>query len=122
MSGPKKMRRNLAPNLNKCKIIFRTCSGGGSTYPLFAACHNFSSLYATFRHYRYFPHAIAQAEKSRVRHGFFSKEPNVLAFFCILYKRTRRSFAFFIKERGILCVVSFFIKERGVLCVLLQSL
>ena len=28
---------------------------------------------------------------SRVGHAFFSKERNVLAFFCVLYKRTRRS-------------------------------
>ena len=82
----------------------------------------------------------------RVGLVFFSKECNFLAFFCVLYKRMRRSlhfFAFFIKERGILCVLlhsfaffwvlykrtqhslhsfAFFIKECGVLCVLLHSL
>ena len=45
----------------------------------------------------------------RVGHPFFSKEPNVLAFFPILYKRTERflrSFPFFIKERNDLCVLS----------------
>ena len=39
---------------------------------------------------------------------FFSKERNVLAFFCALYKkmfRSLRSFPFFIKERSILCVL-----------------
>ena len=69
---------------------------------------------------------------------------------CVLYKRmwrSFRSFAFFIKERGVLCVLllsfqknaaffcilykrmrrslrsfAFFIKECGVLCVLLRSL
>ena len=30
-------------------------------------------------------------------------ERNVLAFFCLLYKRTQRSFTFFIKECGVLC-------------------
>ena len=82
--------------------------------------------------------------------AFFSKECNILAFFCVfykknaaffaffyvLYKRMRcslHSFLFFIKERGILCALykrtrrslrsfTFFIKERGVLCVLLRSL
>ena len=42
--------------------------------------------------------------QSRVGQTFFSKERNVLAFFCVLYKRTfrsLRSFAFFIKERGV---------------------
>ena len=59
-------------------------------------------------------------------------------FFSVLYKRTPcslRSFPFFIKERGVLCVLSFFsvlykrmrhslrsftfcIKEHGILCVL----
>ena len=41
-------------------------------------------------------------------HPFFSKERNVLALFSVLYKRTRsslRSFPFFIKECGILCVL-----------------
>ena len=34
-----------------------------------------------------------------------------------------RSFAFFIKERLVLCVlIRFFIKECGVLCILLRSL
>ena len=44
----------------------------------------------------------------RVGHALFSKECNVLAFFCVLYKRTRlslRSFALFIKERGVLYVL-----------------
>ena len=44
----------------------------------------------------------------RVGHAFFSKERNVLAFFSVLYKRTQRSlrsFALFIKERGVLCVL-----------------
>ena len=48
----------------------------------------------------------------RVGHTFFSKERNVLAFFYVLYKRMRRSLRSF----------TFFIKERGVLCVLLRSL
>ena len=48
----------------------------------------------------------------RVRHPFFSKERNVLAFFYVLYKRMWRSLRSF----------TFFIKERGVLCVLLRSL
>ena len=34
-----------------------------------------------------------------------SKERSVLAFFCVLYKRTRRSFMFFIKKRSVLCVL-----------------
>ena len=44
---------------------------------------------------------------SRVGHKFFSKERNILAFFCILYERmfrSLRSFTFIVKERGILCV------------------
>ena len=45
---------------------------------------------------------------SRVGHVFFSKERNVLAFFCVLYNRTQRSlhsFAFFIKACSVLCVL-----------------
>ena len=43
-----------------------------------------------------------------VGHPFFSKERNVFAFFCVLYKRMRcslRSFAFFLKECCVLCVL-----------------
>ena len=50
----------------------------------------------------------ARWAKVRVGHAFFSKESNVLAFFCVLYKRmghSVRSFAFFIKESGVLCVL-----------------
>ena len=52
------------------------------------------------------------AGSTRVGQTFFSKEHNVLAFFYVLYKRTRRSLRSF----------TLFIKERGVLCVLLRSL
>ena len=45
-------------------------------------------------------------------HTFFSIERNVLAFFYVLYKRPRHSLRSF----------TFFIKECGVLCVLLRSL
>ena len=41
-------------------------------------------------------------------YAFFSKELNVLAFFYVLYKRTLhylRSFMFFIKEPGVLCIL-----------------
>ena len=48
----------------------------------------------------------------RVGHPFFSKECNVLAFFCVIFKRTQHSLRSF----------TFFIKERSVLCVLLRSL
>ena len=48
----------------------------------------------------------------RVGHLFFSIERNVLTFFCILFKTTKHSLRSF----------TFFIKERGVLCVLLRSL
>ena len=44
----------------------------------------------------------------RVGHAFFSKERNILEFFCVLYKRTQRSlrsFAFFIKESSVFCVL-----------------
>ena len=51
-------------------------------------------------------------QKLRVGHAFFSKESNALAVFCVLYKRMRHS----------LCSFAFFMKERGVLCVLLRSL
>ena len=44
--------------------------------------------------------------------AFFSKECNVLAFFCVLYKKTAAFFAFFYV----------LIKECCVLCVLLHSL
>ena len=47
---------------------------------------------------------------SRAGHPFFSKERNVLEFFSVLYKRTQhslRSFPFFIKEHGVLCVLFF---------------
>ena len=47
----------------------------------------------------------------RVGKTFFSKECNVLAFFCVLYKRTLRS----------LCSFTLFIKECGILCILLRS-
>ena len=42
----------------------------------------------------------------------FQKNLPFFAFFCVLYKRTFRS----------LCSFAFFIKERSVLCVLLRSL
>ena len=45
--------------------------------------------------------------KDRVEQMFFSKEHNILAFFLVLYKRmyhSLRSFKFFIKECGVLCV------------------
>ena len=48
---------------------------------------------------------------ARVGHPFFSKERNVLAFFSVLDKRTLRSlhslrsFPFFIKEPGVLCIL-----------------
>ena len=44
----------------------------------------------------------------RVGHPFFSTERNILAFFYVLFKRTRcslRSFMFFIKECCVLCVL-----------------
>ena len=50
----------------------------------------------------------------RVGHAFFSKERNVLSFFCVLYKRTWHSlpfFAFFLKERRVLCVLFGFISH-----------
>ena len=56
--------------------------------------------------------SIMRGVKSRVGHLFFSKECNVLAFFYVLYKRTRHS----------LHIFTFFIKEHGILCVLLGSL
>ena len=51
--------------------------------------------------------SIAIIPQIRVGQTFLSKERNVLAFFYILYKRTRRSlrFTFFIKECGSLCVL-----------------
>ena len=55
------------------------------------------------------------SDPDRVGHPFFSKERNILVFFCVLFKITKRSlrsFTFFIKECGVLCV----------LCVLLRSL
>ena len=72
------------------------------------------------------------SHSGRVGHPFFSKERNVLAFFCVLYKRAERflrSFAFFIKERNFFAFFSvlykrmahflrsftFFIKERNIL-------
>ena len=74
--------------------------------------------------------------KTRDRHPFFSKERNVLAFFCILIKRTKRSrglykkndasFAFFYilykRMRHSFHSFMFFIKESGVLCAILHSL
>ena len=62
----------------------------------------------------------------RVGHPFFSKEHNILPFFCVLFKRTKRylrSFPFFIKECSVLCLFFlFFIIECSILCVLLRSL
>ena len=62
-------------------------------------------------------------------HAFFSKERNVLAFFCVLFKRTRRylrSFAFFIKECGVLCVLLRSLKKNAAFfaffCVLYNSI
>ena len=46
----------------------------------------------------------------------FSKERNVLAFFPVLYNRTKRSlrsFPFFIKERDDLCVLSRSLQKNG---------
>ena len=48
----------------------------------------------------------------RVGQPFFSKERNILAFFCVLYERMLRSLSSF----------TFFIKECRVLCFLLRSL
>ena len=50
--------------------------------------------------------------KNRVGHPFFSKERNILAIFSVLYKRMQRSLRSFL----------FFIKEHGVLCILFRSL
>ena len=70
--------------------------------------------------------------------AFFSKERNVLAFFCILYKimwpslrsfaffcvlykrmrHSLRSFAFFIKECGVLCVLCILLRSFAFFCVL----
>ena len=53
--------------------------------------------------------------------AFFSKERNVFAFFCILYKKNTAFFAFFyvLFKRMLhsLRSFTFFIKERGVLCI-----
>ena len=59
-------------------------------------------------HFTFFVAKCTHTLHCRVGHPFFSKERNVLGFFSILYKRMRRSlrsFLFFIKERGILCVL-----------------
>ena len=57
---------------------------------------------------------------------FFSKERNVLTFFCVLYKKNAAFFAFFyvLYKRMLrsLCSFTFFIKECGFLCILLRSL
>ena len=60
--------------------------------------------------------------------AFFSKECNVLAFFCVLYKKNAAFFAFFyllskrtLRSLRSLRSFTFFIKECGVLCVLLCS-
>ena len=60
----------------------------------------------------------------RVGHPFFSKERNVLTFFCVLSKEQNvLAFAFFIKRTlHSLYFFTFFIKERCGLCVLLHSL
>ena len=54
--------------------------------------------------------------------AFFSKERNILAFFCVLYKKNAAFFAFFyvLYKRTLRSLRSFtfFIKECGVLCVL----
>ena len=53
-------------------------------------------------------HRGANCVKTRVGQTSFSKERNILAFFCVLYKRTfhsLRSFTFFIKEWGVLCIL-----------------
>ena len=68
---------------------------------LYYTCHTVHDLtsYAIARIIDCFP---------RVGHPFFSKECNVLAFFSVLYKRTwrsLRSFPFFIKEHGVLCIL-----------------
>ena len=58
--------------------------------------------------------------------AFFSKERNVLAFFCVLYKKNETFSALFyvLYKRTLRSLRSFmfFIKECGVLCVLLRSL
>ena len=58
--------------------------------------------------------------------AFFSKERNVLKFFCVLYKKNAAYFAFFyvIYKRTLrsLRCFTFFIEECGVLWVLLRSL
>ena len=55
--------------------------------------------------------------------AFFSKECNVLAFFCVLYKKNAAFCAFFyILYKRTLRSFMFFIEERGVICVLLHSL
>ena len=53
------------------------------------------------------------------------------AFFCVLYKRIRRSFPFFIKERGVIKVISHNkncksrktknVKERSIFCIRLKK-
>ena len=56
---------------------------------------------------------------------FFSKECNVLTFFCVLYKKNAAFFAFFYVYKRMLrslCSFTFFIKECGFLCILLRSL
>ena len=55
--------------------------------------------------------------------AFFSKEQNILALFCILYKKNT-AFFYVLYKRTLhsLRSFTFFIKERGVLCVLLRSL
>ena len=57
---------------------------------------------------------------------FFSKERNILTFFCVLYKKNAAFFAFFyvLYKRMLrsLCSFTFFIKECGFLCILLRSL
>ena len=58
--------------------------------------------------------------------AFFSKERNVLAFFCVLYIKNAAFFAFFYNlYKRTLCSLrsfTFFKKEHGVLCILLHSL
>ena len=60
--------------------------------------------------------------------AFFSKERNILAFFCVLYKKNAAFFVFFylLSKRTLhslrsLRSFTFFIKECGVLCDLLCS-
>ena len=78
----------------------------------------------------YFPglgkHSFQKNATCSCSFTFFSKERNILAFFCVLYKKNAAFFAFFYvlykRMRRSLRSFTFFIKECGVLCVLLRSL